>query len=137
MANYLARAWPTFWDTAFIAIGAVTAVFAVLERVQSKTRFLENWDPRKLPIVRDPNRIPRFNPIVELAANLVFAVWWVSGMWSQVIFDRAGVRIVLTAAWHGFFWAFLLIAMANIVLVAVNLFRRYLDMAPCRHPTGP
>ncbi len=122
---YLTRAWPTFWNATFIAIGVVTAVFAVLERVQSKTRFLENWDPRKLPPVRDPNRIPRFNPILELTANLVFAVWWVSGMWSQIIFDRAGVRIVLTPAWHGFFWAFLFIAMANIVLAAVNLFRRY------------
>ena len=125
VATALARAWPAFWGATFLAIGAVTAVFAVLERVQSKTRFLENWDPRKLPPVRDPDRIPRLNSIMELTANLVFAVWWVSGMWSQIIFDRAGVRIVLAPAWRSFFWAFLLIAIANIALAAVNLFRRH------------
>lgn len=122
---YLVRAWPMFGSATFIAIGAVTAVFAVMERVQSKTRFLENWDPRKLPPVRDPNQIPRFNPILELTTNLIFAVWWVSSMSSQIILDREEIRIVLTPAWRGFFWAFLLIAMANIALAAVNLFRRY------------
>ena len=121
----IARAWPSFWTVSFFAIGAVTTVFAILERVQSKKKFLENWDPLKLPPVRDPNRIPHLNSIIELAANFVFAVWWVTGAWSQFIFDRAGVRIVLAPAWRGFFWAFLAIALANIALAAVNLSRRY------------
>ena len=65
------------------------------------------------------------NSIIELAANLVFVVWWVTGAWSQVIFDRAGVRIVLAPAWRGFFWAFLAFALGNIALAAVNLLRRH------------
>jgi hypothetical protein len=92
--------------------------------VEARTRFLENWDPRKLPSVRDPNRIPRFNSIVELGANLIFLVWWVSGTWSQTIFNRAGVRIVLAPLWRGFFWAFLVIAVGNIALAAANLLYR-------------
>src|SRR5215471_516308 len=121
----VARAWPSFWTVAFFAIGAVTTVFAVLERVQSKKKFLDDWDPLKLPPVRDPNRIPRLNSIIELAANFVFAVWWVTGAWSQIIFDRAGVRVVLTPAWRGFFWAFLALALGNIALASVNLRRRH------------
>jgi hypothetical protein len=121
----LALAWPSFWLVTFMAVGAVTIVFAVLERFQSKTKFLENWDPRRLRPVRDPNRIPRFNSVFELAANGIFIVWWLNGMWSQTLFDRAGVRIVLAPVWKVFFWAFLWIAVANIALAAVNLSRPY------------
>ena len=115
----------SFWFIALLAVGVVTIVFAVLERIQSRSRFLEDWDPRKLPSVRDPIQIPRFNSILELGANLVFILWWVTSMWSQIIFERTGVRIALGPAWRGFFWAFLSVALANIALAAVNLFRPY------------
>jgi hypothetical protein len=120
----LARGGQSFWGATFFAIGTVTAVFAVLERVEARTRFLENWDPRKLPPVRDPNRILRFNSILELGANLIFLVWWVSGTWSQIIFNRSGVRVVLAPLWRGFLWAFLAIAVGNIALAAANLLYR-------------
>lgn len=113
------------WLTALIEVGVVTIIFAVLERLQSQSRFLENWDPRRLRPVHDPNRIPRYSSTFELAAIAVFIVWWVSSLWSQTIFDRASIRIVLTPAWRIFFWTFLLLALANIGLSAVNLFRPY------------
>src|SRR5438552_1241884 len=111
--------WGTFWVTTFVALGAVTLVFAIIERVQPQ--ILENWNPRCLPPVRDPNRIPRLSSTVELAANLAFAVWWTTNMWSTIVFDRARVRIVLAPVWKDFLWAFLLIAVANILLAAINL----------------
>ena len=88
-------AWGPFWVTAFIAVGVVTIVFAVLERAQSHSRFLEDWDPRKLRPVHDPNRIPRVNSVFELAITVVLVMWWVNGTWSQTLFDHAGGRIVL------------------------------------------
>jgi hypothetical protein len=115
----------SFWVTAFIAIGAVTAVFAVLERKQSSSGFLEEWEPRKLPPVRDPLHIPRSDSVLELAANLVFIVWWLSGMWSRTIFDMAGVQIVLAPVWRIFFSAFLLLSVAQAALSAVNLLHPY------------
>ena len=65
--------WGDFWITAFIAIGAVTIDFAVLERVQAKSRFLEKWDPLKLPAVRDPNQIPRSASIVTTRVGRRFS----------------------------------------------------------------
>lgn len=117
--------WGTFWSATFMAVGVVTLIFAILERVQAQTDFLGDWDPRKLPAVRDPNRIPRLNSILELAANVVFIVWWINGLWSQTLFDRAGVRIVLAPVWKTFFWIFLLTASANIILSAASLFYPY------------
>jgi hypothetical protein len=120
-----AEAWGPLWLAILTAVGIVTIIFAVLERVQSRTQFLENWNPRKLPPVRDPNRIGRINSLVNLAANSIFITWWVTDMWSATLFDRAGVRIVFSSVWKAFLWAFLLIAIANIALAAVNIARPY------------
>jgi hypothetical protein len=117
--------WGTFWVNAFVVLGAVTLVFAILERANSKLNFLENWDPLKLPPLRDPNRISRVNSTIDLAANLVFAVWWVTYMWSTTIFDRGGVRIEFVSAWEYFLWVFFFIAAANIALAWANLARPY------------
>ncbi len=115
--------WGTFWVTTFVALGTVTLIFAILERVQP--RILENWKPRTLPPVRDPNRIPRLSSSIELAANGAFLLWWTTDMWSTTVFNRAGVRIVFAPVWKEFLWAFLLLAVANILLAAFNLARPY------------
>lgn len=117
--------WTAFWPMAFFMVGGITTVFAVLERVQTKSRFLEEWDPRKLPPVRDPNRIPRSNSIVEVVANMVFCIWLIGGMWYQTVLHFSGVTITLAPTWRYFFWGFLLMGVGNMVASAVNLFRPY------------
>ena len=117
--------WTSFWPMAFFLIGSITTVFAILERVQTKSRFLEKWDPLKLPPVRDPNRIPLFNSIIEVVANLVFCIWWVGGMWYQPILHISGVSITLAPVWRYFFWGFLALALGNTIASGVNLFRSY------------
>src|SRR5882724_3063421 len=58
-------AWSSWWVTALTVLATVTIVFVVLEQVQAKSGFLEKWDPRKLPPVRNPNRIQRSASILE------------------------------------------------------------------------
>lgn len=117
--------WGTFWVTTFIALGTVTLVFAILERTNPKTGFLQNWDPLRLPAARNPNRISRVDSTVEVGANLAFAVWWLTDMWSTTVFNHNGVRITFAPQWKYFLWAFLLIAIANIALATFNLARPY------------
>ena len=117
--------WASLWSTAFLAAATVTLVFAILERVQRKSHFLEEWNPRKLPPVNNPNLIPRFNSLVELAANMIFCVWWTARMSSNVVLNQVNLRISLAPAWRYFFWGFLLIAFANIALAVANLVRPY------------
>ncbi|HEY6358060.1 MAG TPA: hypothetical protein VIX35_07440, partial [Vicinamibacterales bacterium] len=121
----LGAAWGGFWLAVTIAIGAVTIVFAVLERAQATSGLLENWDPRKLPAVRDARRIPRLSSTFDLVANVVFCSWWVVAMRSSLVLDRPDVRIALAPVWHLFFVAFLTLALLNIVVAAVNLLRPY------------
>ncbi|HET9401172.1 MAG TPA: hypothetical protein VFO34_09485 [Candidatus Acidoferrales bacterium] len=119
----LARAWGPFWISLFSAVGATTLVFAALEFLETKSKFLENWSPSKLQAVRDHRRIPRVQSTVDLAANLVFIGWWLAYMGSNTIFDRGGVRITLSPVWRAFYFFFLATAAVHIVFAAANLLR--------------
>lgn len=121
----LGSLWGSFWLTAFITVGAVTIAFAVLERTQAKSQFLEKWDPRKLPPVRDPNRIRLFDSIVELVVNLFVFGWWAQNMTSPIVLQHPDVRIMLAPVWSYFYWGFLAISLVNASLAAVNLMRPY------------
>jgi hypothetical protein len=121
----LGSLWASLWGTAFLAVSTVTLVFAILERVQLKSHFLEEWNPRKLPPVNNPNLIPRFNSILELAANMIFCIWWTAHMSSNVVLNQVNLRISLAPAWRYFFWGFLLLAFVNIGLAVANFGRPY------------
>ena len=121
----IGSAWGAWWLTAFFALGTVTLVFAVLEYWQTKSRFLDDWNPRKLPPARNPNQIPRAGSLIEVVVNLIFAIWWIDVMSSLVVLDRPEIKIVLSPVWRYFFWGFLLLALINAVAASVNLARPY------------
>lgn len=115
--------WNSIWSTAFIAFSTVTIVFAVLERVQEKTHFLEQWDPLKLPPIRNPNLVPRSASTIEVAANSLVLIWFAINMSSLVVMDQPGIRITLTPLWSYFYWTFLLLTLGNLMLACANLIR--------------
>ncbi len=115
--------WHGFWPVAMVSIGTVTVVFAVLERANRKSRFLEKWDPHKLPAVQDPNRIPRGGTLVELVVTTVFCSWWLASVSPAGVLDLGDVRITLAPAWPYFYWGFLGIWMASLAQSAMNLGR--------------
>ncbi len=120
--------WTSFWRMTFSMVGSLTILFAILERVQAKSGFLEQWDPFKLPPVRDPNKIPRSESVGELIANMVFCIWWIywgAGLWYPTLIHFAGVRITLAPTWRYFFWGYLLLGVGNMTFSAVHLFRPY------------
>ena len=113
------------WVTVLYFAFFTTLAFAIAERSGVKLEALNTWSPRKLPPVRDPNRISRFGSLFEIAAAVVFNVWFVSLFWPRPIIDLYGAQLTLTPAWRIFFWSFLFLAAANIAIAGVNLFRPY------------
>lgn len=101
---------------AVFAFTAITAVFASLERSQ----VLERWSPRKLPAERDPNRISRSDSIGELVGGLVFALWWLDALQLPSIDP---VQITLAPIWTTLYWHILLLALASVVMAALNTVR--------------
>jgi hypothetical protein len=102
-----------------------TLSFAFFEKSIVKSLLERNWDPRKLPPVHDPNRIPRSSSIFDLTANLVFLIWWMSVMWFRTVFELGGATIRLAPEWQYYVCGYLLITLAMIALSWANLFRPY------------
>jgi hypothetical protein len=102
-----------------------TLVFAIVERTGIKVKLLDCWNPRKLPPVKDPNRIPRGNSLVEIGALVVFFTFFCQVLWPGPVIDLFGAKIMLAPAWRSFFWAYTVLAMCSLALSGVNLFRPY------------
>jgi hypothetical protein len=113
------------WMTVLYFAFFTTLAFAVVERSGIKLQGLDTWNPRKLPPVRDPNRIPRSGPLFEIAAAVIANVWFVSIFWPRPAFNLYGAQVTPAAIWQVFFWSFLVLAAANVVVAGVNLFRPY------------
>ncbi|HEY1802542.1 MAG TPA: DUF4149 domain-containing protein [Terriglobales bacterium] len=113
------------WLALVYTFASVTFAFAVLEKYALKTGFLEKWNPRKLPPLRDPNRIKRSNSISEIVALVVVFILWIGFLSSPVMVDRPEVRIVLAPAWHYYFWWIVILIAVTLATSCVNLLRPY------------
>jgi hypothetical protein len=118
-------AWGAIWTVTFVAAGVVTLIFALLQRAETQTHFMENWDPRQLPPARDPYKIPLSTSITEMVANTAFLFWWIAYAGSPFLFDGSTFKLSLAPVRVYFFWGYLAIALFNIALAAVNLRSRY------------
>jgi hypothetical protein len=116
----LLTAWATVWTVVFVAAGMVTLIFAILELAAKKTKFLEKWNPRQLPAVRDPHKIPAASSITELVANVVFLLWWLGYASSPLLFNGLAFQLKLGPEWTVYFWGYAIIAVLNIWLAAMN-----------------
>jgi hypothetical protein len=110
-----------FWMllmAAVFAFGAITLVFAILERHPHE--FIWKWDPRRLPRVPAPQPFPGLPPsaatgFAELVTGLAFtAMWFFVMVLHSPRFYSNGVRITLAPVWESFFWPVLLIAFSGI-----------------------
>jgi hypothetical protein len=102
-----------------------TLAFAIFERTGIKVQILDQWNPRKLPPVKDPNRIPLFSSSFEIGGAIVFGAWFFHVLWPHSVMEVFGVKIMLAPAWQGFFWAFVILTMCNLAMSGVSLFRPY------------
>jgi hypothetical protein len=127
-AALLLGAWSNFWNIALFAFGAVTLLFAGLERLPGEAGIADRWNPRNLPKVRDASRIPRAGSVVELAVIPLFIAWWTDlsrGFPVAWTVARGGGRWTAGPVWedfHGrFFLPVLVLALLGVVTAAVNL----------------
>jgi len=109
------------WTGGFTALGVVTLVFAVLERIPPNSNPLLNFQPRKLPPIRDPNHIPRSSSLFEVGAQIIFVLWMIFYLHSNVLVDQLGFRILLSATWRSYYWAFIVLGLLQAALSAANL----------------
>jgi hypothetical protein len=121
----LLETWSHFWNLAFMLVGTITVVFAVLERFQARISWLNTWDPRKLRRVPRPkDRVSRVESVFGLAFSILFIVWWLSlSSYGQVIFGLIGGFFSLNPALRA--WYLPVLAPTCVVMLqqCVNLLR--------------
>ena len=121
----IGRTWSELWFGAFITFGIVTLVFAVLERTQANSGWLEKWDPLKLPKVKDTRRIPRASSVFEVVFGIIAVMWLVELATSGILLNQTNTHIALTAAGREFVWIATAISLLGVGMSTVNLFRPF------------
>ena len=114
------------------SIPSSTAIWRSTDSMQAKNHFMEKWDLRKLPPVKNPNQIKRVNSIFEIVFLTIFGVgWWLTYFPSLQILNYPGIRVTLTSMWWVFFWGFLSQQFGKPCIVEYELCASLLDYAPC------
>ena len=103
-----------------INFAAVTGVFALIERSNAKSRWVADWSPRKLPAVRDLNRVSRTSSISELSWYAMLLLWWVNVLRIPAI---PGVSVEMAPAVSRLYWPILVLILCQGVIASVNAFR--------------
>ena len=98
--------WSTWWGIAIATFGIITAVFAILERVQARKNFLDNWNPLDLPkLSREKRKSPRVKAMVDAAVTSVFIVSWLSlPHFAREMFGEFGGVFKLATEWQQSYW---------------------------------
>ena len=106
---------------AIYMVGLLTVVFVVLQRLQTRLTFLDDWKPRdlpKVPVVPDQKLIPRGDSFGGLIGSAAFLAWW-----TGLLHLPQNTKIeFLNPIPQMFFWPVLALFAAEMVLHAVNLF---------------
>ena len=117
--------WASFWSLALTLIGAITVVFAVLERFQERLVWLNTWDPRKLPrVARRKDRVSRVESVFGLAFSILFIAWWLSlSRYGHVIFGPIAGFFSLNPALRGWYLPVLVPTCIVMLQQCINLVR--------------
>ena len=121
----IVRTWSELWFGGFVTFGIVTLVFAVLERTQAKSGWLEKWDPLKLPKVKETRRIPRASSVFEVVFGIIVVMWLVELATSGILLNQTNIHIALTAAGREFVWVVTAMSLFGVGMSTVNMFRPF------------
>jgi len=110
---------------ALYAMGVITGIVAVWERLQLKIKPFESWDPAHLPPPPvDPNneRFSRTESIIEMATGMLFLLWWIGVIKGP---NTAEISIQGGPIWTALFWPILLVTATSVAQSTYKLLRPY------------
>ena len=119
------------WSIAVNAFAIITIGFWLID-VTGASKKLVSWDPRKLPPVRDPNRVPLSSSLADVIINGIFLLWWLGYPHIFSIayaLERAGIHGDWGTVWpdyvRNFYWPVALTTAVMIALSLMNVRRPY------------
>jgi hypothetical protein len=110
-----------WWLACTYSLFFCTLAFALLDRSQMRSQLVKEWNPRSLPVVRDPNQIPRGATLSEITFSVATLAIWVQFGAFQNVFHFFGVTATVSPRWQYLFWALTVFSLAAIGLACLNL----------------
>jgi hypothetical protein len=123
--NVLGKTVGALWTSLFIVTGAVTAVFALIERYASPSTLYRNWRPVDLPRVNEKRR-SRWDTASEFTAGAIFILWWAGAIrFPNFIPAHDGLNISVDFApvWQALWWPVLGVVAAKMLVNLLTLVR--------------
>lgn len=97
-----------------INIGAITIIFALLERAGFPADHIRRWSPAQLPDVTDKQPGPR-ESAAEVALGIAFLLWWSGVISLPYAPGSADFRIEAAPIFMELYWPILILAAARLV----------------------
>lgn len=119
-----------FMHAALPAFGWITFLFAALDFLNAKFRFLEkinrSWDPLRLPPLKPPQPPPirRSESVLGVIFGLVFVAWFLAApYYPYLVFGPAASVLKFTPAWHPFYLPVVLLEFGALAQAILTLLR--------------
>lgn len=113
------------WNGAFVAIGAVTLGFTLLQHdAAARSQILRAWAPLLRLRLAEPPRAGRLHHLAAVAAHALFILWWTGAIqpwWFIPPSVSPGLRLDLTPAWESLYWPVLALSVAVVVVNGLRL----------------
>jgi hypothetical protein len=114
------------FDSLLMAFAVVTIVFALIEYKGIDIAKKTDWNPQALRPVVDRNRIARSDSIGEIIGSLIGIGFFAAGYLSITTYHfPTGGSITVAPEWIAFWQTIIAIALVEIALASVNLFKPY------------
>lgn len=111
-------------STGIYLVGVVTVAVVVMEKLQFRIQFLDDWQPGKLPKlvqVQDPVSIPRTASFGAFVGIMAFMLWWMGLLRLPAVPNLHLIK----ALPQTYYWPVLALLAAEMLLHLVNLFLPY------------
>ena len=127
MGEPLARSIGALANTPFaaiVAVGWLTAIFALVDVFVPRLPFVESWDPLSLPTPAPGPVVSRVNTVLELLATAAFLCWWLAIPRAEwLIFGPADRYVTLGPAMDTAYLPVLVIVLLSLLRLTFTLLR--------------
>jgi hypothetical protein len=114
------------FNSLLVSFAIVTLVFAAIEHKGIDITKKAEFNPKSLRPVIDKNRIPRSDSIAEIIGPMIGIGFYLAGYFSQTTYHFPGGGSITVAPEWIVFWQIIIgLAVFDIALGAINLFKPY------------
>jgi hypothetical protein len=112
----------TFWTLLWTVFGVVTFIFAMLDRTSTRSKFVSDWEPRKLPKVRQKQHSRKSEDIGAFVFGILYLAWLtIVPSFPFLIIGPASFFVTAAPVWHTVYPLILILAVAGILEPGIRL----------------